>query len=399
MPVDLIVTPPPAIVLRVQPMPRIQIRVGFGSGGGGGAGTVTQIISSDLSVDVTNPLGPIVDLSVPATGGAPDPHAPSHEDGGSDEISIAGLSGRASDAQDADVIVTPGGNADVTGTTGSNGDVLTSDGAGNWRMQTPPGGGDPWFFFHQAPAAPHADDDNFTTTGLNARWMLVSQSALTTPVVSSGPVTRAGAFGIAPIIRITPNYRGTWLAYQGADGGVIRQFAIPSTLQIRFRITAPVHDTLGGSFSNLYVGRAPAGVPDLATDFVRWGMTNGGSFAAANTNSMFLLPVSRFGGGVFDGGRVEFMAGSQRDMELILLFTSGGSGVYEVVYYVRQGTALDRIHTTQINGAPGDNYYMYWRNNHQFRDDSRPLSSSIGVNALALCDFIRIRTDDDLEAY
>jgi hypothetical protein len=40
-----------------------------GSGGGGGAGTITQITSTDASVTITNPTGPVVDLSVPAVAG------------------------------------------------------------------------------------------------------------------------------------------------------------------------------------------------------------------------------------------------------------------------------------------------------------------------------------------
>jgi hypothetical protein len=35
-----------------------------GGGGGGGSGTITQITSTDASVKITNPTGPVVDLSV-----------------------------------------------------------------------------------------------------------------------------------------------------------------------------------------------------------------------------------------------------------------------------------------------------------------------------------------------
>ena len=37
------------------------------AGGGGGGGTVSDIVSTDFSVNITNPTGPIVDLSVPSS--------------------------------------------------------------------------------------------------------------------------------------------------------------------------------------------------------------------------------------------------------------------------------------------------------------------------------------------
>ena len=72
--------------------------------------------------------------------GAPSAHATSHENGGTDEISVAGLSGVLADPQRADTLATPA-NVAVSGGIGANGDVLTSDGLGGATFQPPSGGG------------------------------------------------------------------------------------------------------------------------------------------------------------------------------------------------------------------------------------------------------------------
>lgn len=113
MPVDLIVTPPPSILLRVQPMPRIVIIVGTG-GGGGGAGTITEIQNAGGLV-VTAGTGPIVQVAADFGSAAgkvtegndsrlsnartPTAHKTSHQLGGTDEISVAGLTGLLATAQ------------------------------------------------------------------------------------------------------------------------------------------------------------------------------------------------------------------------------------------------------------------------------------------------------------
>jgi hypothetical protein len=78
----------------------------------------------------------------------PDAHAASHENGGADEISVAGLSGLLGDAQTPTSHAashSDGGTDEITvenlATSGGLGTVPTSDGLGGLTMQTPAGGG------------------------------------------------------------------------------------------------------------------------------------------------------------------------------------------------------------------------------------------------------------------
>lgn len=64
---DLVVAPVNAITLVVTVQPAIQIVASSGGGGGGGSGTVTEIESSDNSLDVANPNGPTVNVTIAAS--------------------------------------------------------------------------------------------------------------------------------------------------------------------------------------------------------------------------------------------------------------------------------------------------------------------------------------------
>lgn len=67
----------------------------------------------------------------------PTAHAASHENGGSDEISIAGLSGVAADPQVADKVATSGTPVTISPTPPTAGQVLTASGAAAASWQTP----------------------------------------------------------------------------------------------------------------------------------------------------------------------------------------------------------------------------------------------------------------------
>ncbi len=253
---------------------------------------------------------------------------------------------------------------------------------------------DPYFFFHKAPASAHADSDEFTSGTLNARWSIVKHSALTTPISASGTVTEAGtSSGTQPLI--TPNYRGTFLAYQGQDGGIIRQFTLPAVYQIRFRLGCPTPHDVGGSFVNLYLGATSAGSPDLVNNFFRWGYTNdSGNFSTKNNTALTLLPVVRAAGGAGDGPAIDRFVGHPRNEELIMLITQN-AGTARCQYYVRNGPDIDQIHDAgAFSMATGATVYMYLRFNNQWNT-----KGGSGINAIGLCDYIRIRTDDMLEDY
>ena len=119
--------------------------VSIGSGGGAPdphATTHENSGSDEVNVDGLSGL-----LADPQT---PDTHVTTHQNGGSDELSVAGLSGELADPQVPKLHAsthTDGGAdeliVEVFATAGTIGTVPTSDGAGGLSMQTPGGGGTP----------------------------------------------------------------------------------------------------------------------------------------------------------------------------------------------------------------------------------------------------------------
>jgi hypothetical protein len=252
---------------------------------------------------------------------------------------------------------------------------------------------DPYFFFHKAPASAHADSDEFTEGTLNARWSIVKHSALTTPITASGTVTESGTGSVTQPL-ITPNYRGSWFAYQGQDGGIIRQFARPATLQVRVRMAVPVTYQTGSPVGLLYVGAAGGGTPDTANNIVRVGYSGGTYSALGQSTSLVMVPVIRSSGGVQDGPTMNTLAGHSRNIEFIILLTGTG-GSMKARVYVRNGLELDQVgEGSPASMGSGDNIYIYLRFSNQWNN-----KGGSNVNAIGLCDYIRIRTDDMLEDY
>lgn len=486
MPVDLIVTPPPSILLRVQPMPRIVIIVGTG-GGGGGAGTITEIQNAGGLV-VTAGTGPIVQVAADFGSAAgkvtegndsrlsnartPTAHKTSHQLGGTDEISVAGLTGLLATAQTpaahktthatggtdalvpSDIGAVPTSRAVSTGTGLLGGGNLTADrtltpdfGAAAGKVmegnQAPSGGqlggttliaadvrglretsgptlltlgsvadgefikrvgatavgedlvrADPWFFFHKAPLSPHADDDEFTVGSLNVRWTAVKHGTWTAATIL-GPVDRTGAGSTQ--VKMTPNYRGTYLAWQGSDGGIIRNFTMPATLQIRFRVAAPGNGTgaASGPFANVYCGEYIAAAPDLTNNFCRLGWTN----ANTGNNKLWVATGRAGGGGGFDTTGPN-MWGMTDDMEFIMVITTAG-GTTNCSWFIRTGPTVTFLSAHAVgasgNFGAGRSAYIYVRfnNNASSGDPTAPANQGM----IGICDYVRIRTDGDIEAY
>lgn len=246
---------------------------------------------------------------------------------------------------------------------------------------------DPWFAFSQAPEITEPSSDEFTDAVLNPAWTPVLHSALTVPIVPIGPVDLLGC-GVGPAVKMTPNYQGTWLAWQGADGGIIRNFEMPPILQLRFRIATPasVPDNLFG-FGNLYVGNVVGGIPDVTNDYARLGWTQTGG------QGFWLSTGRQAGGGGFDTqGPNAF--GTQRNLEMIVVIVAGvDPGNSETRWYVKDGAAVSLVQRHVCGVGVGNPAYAYLRFSNTFS-----VTDGNNRNAVGLCDYLRFRLDADVLA-
>jgi len=305
-----------------------------------------------------------------------------------------------------DALLFDTGDAIPLGTRPTTGQALVFDGtvikgAAAAEAEDPP---DPWFYFHKTPASPHADSDEFTEATLNPRWTAVKHG-IWTPATPLGPIVAAGTglSGSPPTaFRMTPNYRGSWLAWQGARGGVFRTFTMPAVLQVRFRMATPsnLYDiaNLVGGFGTMFVGNTIAGVPDMTNNFTRWGVTSAiGTTTYPLQRRQILLSSRVVSGGNADrpdptvADRPE--AGwTDRNYQFIMLFRATGGGT-KVWFYLRSGPALDIMDAGVGGPGLGTLAYMYYAFNNMF-----DVNESGNSNAIGLLDHVRIRVDDDLEA-
>lgn len=201
--------------------------------GGGGGGPATQLDANGTILDVNaiadgevlKRVGLTV-VGVPV--GAPGAHASTHQNGGVDEITIAGLSGVAADPQTPDLTA----------------HLAASDPHTQYALDAalvkPIG-------WHRPPASPNAKDDEFTAATLDlVKWEkfnhgtsiidtepLVQRLIMQTPVGVSGALRTirqpapAGAFSISTCLtpyanNIVANNRiaGLWVRSSGVSGGV-----------------------------------------------------------------------------------------------------------------------------------------------------------------------------------
>jgi len=144
-------------------------------------------------------------------------HAVTHEDGGTDEISIAGLSGTLADPQIANRIATSGSPVAISSTAPIAGQVLTAQGPSTavWSSSSTgsASGNNP---FLTPPLSPSAFDDEFDSGSpdLVVRgWKFVDSIAPSVAMIRDGDVIPYYAFTTTPALQSNPipagHYRST----------------------------------------------------------------------------------------------------------------------------------------------------------------------------------------------
>lgn len=230
-------------------MPRVVVRVGFG-GGGGGAGTITEITSLDSSVTITNPTGPSVDLSVPPSAGdvssvsgagaidvSPTTGATvvsldqtALQNGGAQEISVAGLSGLLADAQLVEVskagtLIGTRKRVNLIEGTGVTLTVADNSGAGRVDVTVNASGSvvrEPVQCFYWYPVTPGLLDQEWEGISvLPTGWTLARRSGagVWTTLATAGGTSAAGDVDpqTPPAVgdcRLSFNRRRSWLLIQ-----------------------------------------------------------------------------------------------------------------------------------------------------------------------------------------
>ena len=316
--------------------PTVQLRSGVkrlktedDSGGG-----ITSITSTDTSVTITNPSGPVVDLSVAATGDITAVNAGTGLTGGgtSGSVTLAadfgtgagkvteGNDSRLSDQRVASALDTTGASVDVTGAApGTTGQSLTLTDATHATWQSSPALSLYWV----DDGSYHADSDDFTEATLNARWTAVNHSALATAITPSGAINATTA-PAASTMRFAGGYRGTLAQIQIGDGGIKRKIGAgsrPNTYQIRWRPrgNTSTGNALGVDYLYFAPDNGSGTAPVITTAYLRLSIGNGG---ASNP----CVIVQEFQGGT-QSNAVEIPVGPLAvDFELIVIQPTSGTG-------------------------------------------------------------------------
>lgn len=298
----------------------------------------------------------------------------------------------------ADSLLFSTGDAIPLVTRPTAGQVLKYNGTALEGANFPADAGDPWTdFYRRKPSSPHAWDEEFTASSLAGAWNIVCP--LGTPRVPVGLVNEGGVSGSSDL-RLTSNYRGTYLGWQGGAGGIWRSLpSVPSAFQVRFAVQAGLSSAIGTQ-ALLYIGRLQSGVPAISTsgdgssgnDWIRAGWTNNGPGIVRWSTS------ARMGGMSYDGPTGPDMdVRSVQDCEFIVCFENTGSAVI-VEWFVRSGPSSPYLHYTMShNGlASGSDWYAHIVNSAQF---NRRSGLSGDLNAVTAWDYLRFRDDKDVDAY
>lgn len=190
----------------------------------------------------------------------PNSHASSHQDGGGDEISVAGLSGELTDPQPPKTHASShsdGGSDEITvdnlGAGGTDGQVLTSDGVGGCAFEDAAGGGTPDVGFYGY----RASGNQTLTSGVETKVQYPNKQDdpggdfNTSTYVFTAPTTGRYVFSASAQITLGAAGRAELRLYHGStlvsEGGsrtnqaesircttsVVRQMTASTTMEVR----------------------------------------------------------------------------------------------------------------------------------------------------------------------
>ena len=269
--------------------PRVDLRTGSKKvlvEGDAGAGSITLVQTGSTAIDVTGGTGPTVTVALDEA---------ELENGGGQEISVAGLGGVLADAQVAGSL--RNATTDVSGTAAAApvaGQVVTATDSTHWTWQTPSP-------FDGPDDSGHVDNQYFTGTAdtLPSGWSLYRDGTGGAAVFSTATAvvaTGAPTVGVDPYVPVTAS---------GNDGTKVN-FNINSRRRGWFYFQAPAEaaGALRFAFAKKMATALPADFV-IITRFSYPDMDAGGS---ANLNGELLWGMSTDnsgprGGQVSGGGR------------------------------------------------------------------------------------------------
>ncbi len=285
----------------------------------GGGGSITSVDDDGASpaLVVTDPTGPLVTLGFDesqlengggqeisvaglsgllATAQTPAAHATSHQNGGSDEISVAGLGGVLADPQIAGSLDTTGAAVDVGASApGVAGDVLALTDAthANWT--------NPYALVDPIPAQPHADDLEFNDTP----GTVPASGALYRPSAGAdllfGAATAVVATG-APVSGVDPN---TVVAVSGNDGTTCR-FSVNDVRRSWFWFQ-PGREAVEPRFALMWPIGSTAETEEVFLVKMNW-VTLGNNTSANESSKFYIVLAADLSGAPDTGSSGNFVA-------------------------------------------------------------------------------------------
>lgn len=357
-------------------------------------GSITSVATGSAAIDVTNPTGPAVvvalDESELENGGAqeisvaglsgeladpqpPKAHKTSHQNGGSDEISVAGLSGVLDDAQRANVLVETGGPTNLAVGAITDGQFLKRSGstAVGETLSSMQGAASE---FWALPATAHASDVEFNSSTLPAAFTLfnIQTASTATPVV---PISGIDVFTqpAAGNVRMEANKSGrrSWLLMQPRGENVRWLYAQKVTLSgnngwvIRSRFATHIKNLSGANNAavvRLVLAKDLAGVPHIAAAGA--GIQNGMACGWESDGSTMAIEYATVSGGaatsITTGQDIDNL--QTVDYEVVYTLRSGAAGVTWDIWCKMAGNTqhVTTFVATALSIGQGDAVWVGW---------------------------------------
>lgn len=323
-------------------------------------GSITSVASGSAAIDVTNPTGPAVVVALDES---------ELENGGAQEISVAGLSGTLADAQRANVIVETGGPTDLAAGAIADGQFIKRSGSTYvGDSSTTPSE------FWALPATAHASDVEFNSSTLPAAFTLfnIQTAATATPVV---PLSGIDVFTqpAAGNVRIEANKSGrrSWLLMQPRGENVRWLYAQKVNLSgnngwvIRSRFAT--HIKLGAGTNNaavirLVLAKDLAGVPHIAAAGA--GIQNGMACGWESDGNTMAIEYATVSGGtatsITTGADIDNL--QTVDYEVVYTLRSGAASVTWDIWFKAMGNTqhVTTFVATGLSVGQGDDVWVGW---------------------------------------